>query len=181
MLMCVILLWPSKIICSLILMQNMFNVWVVDDKLIQKCVFGRSGLNTSVFEKHFISYSYILFIKYYALRSLCIKLLCFSKFWVFQIFNRSSVIFDQSRKILDFSSLASAWLDWYSIDARPIETEKFSIFKYLTNLFFLHHLCLGFTCIALFSVSILQFCNHISHCFHTYHAYTLLNWVLNLI
>ena len=33
-------------------MQNMFNVWVVEDKLIQKCVFGRSGLNTSVFEKH---------------------------------------------------------------------------------------------------------------------------------
>ena len=95
MLMCVILLWPSKIICSLILMQNMFNVWVVEDKLIQKCVFERSGLNISVLEKHFISYSCILFIKYYALRSFCIKLLCFSKIWVFQIFNRSSVIFDQ--------------------------------------------------------------------------------------
>ena len=97
MLMYVILLWPSKIICSLILMQNMFNVWVVEEKLIQKCVFGRSGLNTSVFEKHFISYSCILFIKYYALRSFCIKLHCFSKILFFHIFNRSSVIFDQSK------------------------------------------------------------------------------------
>ena len=51
--------------------------------------------------------------------------------------------------------------------ARPIETEKFSVFKFLTKFFFMHHLCLGFTCIAFFSVSILQFCSHISHCFHT--------------
>ena len=29
-----------------------------------------------------------------------------------------------------------AWLDWYSIDAQSIKTENFSIFKYLTNLFF---------------------------------------------
>ena len=172
MLMCVILLWPSKIICSLILMQNMFNVWVVDDKLIQKCVFGRSGLNISVFEKYFISYSYILFIKYYALRSFYIKLLCFSKFWVFQIFDRSSVIFDQSQKISDFSSLASAWLDWYSIDARPIETEKFSIFKYLTNLFFfasfmfrIHMHCIVF-CIHLAVLqSYLSLFSHIT-CIH---------------
>ena len=110
MLMCVILLWPSKIICSLILMQNMFNVWVVEDKLIKKCVFGRSGLNTSVFEKHFISYSCILFTKY-ALRSFCIKLLCFSKFWFFQIFDRSSVILDQSKNSRFFkSSFCLTWL-----------------------------------------------------------------------
>ena len=50
------------------------------DKKCEKLVFGRSGQNTSVFEKHFISYSCILFIKYYTLRSLCIKLLCFSYF-----------------------------------------------------------------------------------------------------
>ena len=79
MILCVIFLWPSKIICSLILMQNMFNVWVVEDKLIKKCVFGRSELNTSVFEKHFISYSCISSIKFNALRSFCNILLCFSK------------------------------------------------------------------------------------------------------
>ena len=68
---------------------------------------------------------------------------------------------------LFFLKLVFAWLDWYLIVARPIETEKFSISKFLTKLFFMHQLCLGFTCIALFSVFILQFCSHISHCFHT--------------
>ena len=106
----------------------------------------------------------------------------FQKFG-FSRFSIDRVWFSINQKIPDFSSLASTWLNWYSINARPIETEKFSIFKYLTNLFFffLHHLCSEFTCIALFSVSILQFCSYISHCCHTYHAYTLLNWVLNLI
>ena len=138
MLWCLILFWPSKIENSLILMHNMFNVWVVEDKLIKKCVFGRSELNTSVFEKHFILYSCILFIKYYALRSFSIKLLCFSKIWVFQIFDRSSVIFDQSKNSSFFkSSFFLTWLVFYRclID-RSIETEKFSVFKYLTNLFF---------------------------------------------
>ena len=149
MLMCVILLWPSKIICSLILIQNMFNVWVVEDKLIQKKIFGRSGLNTSVFEKYFISYSCILFIKYYALRSFCIKLLCFSKIWVFQIFNRSSVIFDQSKNSRFFKScfyLTRLVFDRCSTN----RNWKFLVFKYLTNFFFMHHLFLGFICIALF-------------------------------
>ena len=46
--------------------------------------------------------------------------------------------------------MLSTWLDWYSIDARPIETKKFSVSKFLTKFFFMHHLCLGFTCIVLF-------------------------------
>ena len=54
------------------------------------------------FENHFISYSCILFIKYYALRSLCIKLLCFSKNWFFQDFNRSNLFLDQSKLRLKF-------------------------------------------------------------------------------
>ena len=51
--------------------------------MIENLIFGRSGFNTTVFEKHFISYSCILFIKYYALRIFCIKLLCFSKNLIF--------------------------------------------------------------------------------------------------
>ena len=154
MLMCVILLWPSKIIWSLILMQNMFNVWVVEDKLIQKCVFGRSGLNTSVFEKHFISYSCILFIKYYVLRSFCLKLLCFSKFWFFFRSSIDRVWFSINRKILDFSSLAPAWLDWYSIDVQLIETENFQflsfwpIYFFSSSMFMIHMHCIIF-CIHL--------------------------------
>ena len=41
--------------------------------MIQKCVFGRFGLNLSVFEKLLISYSCISFMKYYALRCSYIK------------------------------------------------------------------------------------------------------------
>ena len=62
------------------------------------------------------------FIKQYVLRSFYIKMLCFSKIWFFQTFNRSNLFFDQSKLQL----------------------------KFLTKFFFMHHLCLGFTCIALF-------------------------------
>ena len=68
-----------------------------EDILTEKLVFGRSGLNPSVFEKLLISYSCILFIKHCVLRSFCIKLLSFSKFWVFQIFNWSKLFLDRSK------------------------------------------------------------------------------------
>ena len=60
-------------------------VWSLRFKeiLIENLIFGRSGFNISVFEKHFISYSCILFIIYCALRSFCIKMLCFSKIYFF--------------------------------------------------------------------------------------------------
>ena len=51
--------------------------------MIENFVFGRSGLNSSVFEKLWISYSCILLIKLCALRSFCIKILCFSKIVLF--------------------------------------------------------------------------------------------------
>ena len=54
--------------------------------MIENLIFGKTEFKTSVFEKHFISYLCILFIKYYALRSFCIKLLCFSKNWFFPEF-----------------------------------------------------------------------------------------------
>ena len=49
-------------------------------------IFGKTGFKISVFENHFISYSCILFIKYYALKSFYTKLLCFSKKLVFPEF-----------------------------------------------------------------------------------------------
>ena len=66
-------------------------------KLIENLNFGRSGFNTTIFEKHFISYSCILFIKYYTLRSFCIKLLCFLKIWFFQIFDWLNLLLDRSK------------------------------------------------------------------------------------
>ena len=50
-----------------------------EDKLIENSDFGRSRLNSKVFEKLFISYSCILFIIQCTLRSFCIKMLCFFK------------------------------------------------------------------------------------------------------
>ena len=101
--------------------------------MIENFVFGKSGLNSRVFEKLFISYSCILFIKYYALRSFCIEMLCFfSKNLIFSDFqsiepvaqpieiaiknlvwicltrlmlDRSNVIFDRSNLIFDHSKI----------------------------------------------------------------------------
>ena len=126
MLLCVILFWPSKIENSLILMQNVFEVWEFKEKLIENFIFGRFGFNISVFEKHFISYSCILFIKYYALRRICIKLLCFSKICFFQIFDRSNLLLDQSKLWLKFW-FESAWFDWCLIIVRSIECNFHSI------------------------------------------------------
>ena len=64
--------------------------------------FGKTGFKTSVFEKHFISYSCILFITYYALRSFYIILLCFSKNWFFQNFDRSNLFLNRSKLQLNF-------------------------------------------------------------------------------
>ena len=65
------------------------------EKLIENLVFGRSGLNISVFEKLFISYSCILFVKQCALRSFYIKMLYFSKIYFFQIFDQSILLLDR--------------------------------------------------------------------------------------
>ena len=91
---------------------------------LRKIVFGRSGLNSSVFEKLFISYSCILFIKQCALRIFCIKMLYFSKKLIFPNFQPIELV---ARSI----KIAIKILVW------PI-------------FFFMHHFYLGFTCFALF-------------------------------
>ena len=68
-----------------------------EDKLFKKLVFGRSGLNSSVFEKLYISYSCILSIKQCDLRSFYIKMLYFSKNYFFQIFDRSNLLLNRSK------------------------------------------------------------------------------------
>ena len=99
------------------------RIW---DKLIENFVFGRSRLNSRVFEKLFISYSCILFIKYCALRSFCIKMLSFSKILFFQIFDRLNLLLEQLKLQLKFW-FEFAWLDRCSIDARSIKCNFRSI------------------------------------------------------
>ena len=148
-----------------------------EDKLIENLDFGRSGLNSSVSEKILISYSCISFIKQCALRSFCIKMLRLSKIWFFQTFDRLNLFFNQSKLRLKF-------LVWVYL-TRLIE--KFSVSMFLTNFFFMHHLCLGFTCIALFlypscnfAVIFLIVFTHNMHtlCYIGYSTWSK-NWLIN--
>ena len=88
--------------------------------MIENFVFGRSGLKSRVFEKLFILYLCILFIKHCALKSFYIKMLCFSKILNFQIFDWSNLLLDRSKLRLKIW-FESAWLDRRSIDAGSIE------------------------------------------------------------
>ena len=83
--------------------------------------FEKTGFKTSVFEKHFISFSCILFIKFNALRSFCNILLWFSKNYFFQNFDRSKVFFDRSKlwlKILGLVLCVSIDRTYFSINQK---------------------------------------------------------------
>ena len=89
------------------------------------------------FEKLLISYSCISFMKYCVLRSFCIKLLCFSK----KKNHFSRFLIDRSCFLTDRNCdknfwFESAWLDWHSIDAPSIETEKFQFLSIWPNFFY---------------------------------------------
>ena len=126
------------------------------DKLIKNLVFGRFALNSSAFEKLLILYLCISFMKYYAMRSFYIKLLYFSKIWFFQIFDRLNLFLDQSKLRLNFF----VWICLSRLVVDRCSTDwKWKIFSFLVFdriFFFMHHLCLGFTCIALI------FCIHLA-------------------
>ena len=115
-----------------------------------------------VFEKLFISYSCILFIKHCALRSFCIKMFYFSKIWFFQIFDQSNLLLDKSKLRLKIW-FESAWLNWCSIAAgliecnfRSIESIFWSIKNRLES--FLKHEIL--TCSSLFQKFQKAFLSH---------------------
>ena len=54
------------------------------------------------------------------MKSFCIKLLCFSKIWFFQIFDRLNLFLDRSKLRLKFC-FESAWFDWCSIAVGSFE------------------------------------------------------------
>ena len=72
------------------------------------------------FWKHFISYLCMWFIKFNTLRNLCIILLCFSKNWFFQNFDRLNLFFDRSKLRLK-CLWASVYFDRCSIGVGSIE------------------------------------------------------------
>ena len=94
--------------------------------MIENLNFGKTGFKTSVFEKHFISYSCILFIKYYALRSFCIKLLYFSKkklcFPDFRSIETVSRLIKNVIKILVWIWPFQSLLDFFWINRRHFQS-----------------------------------------------------------
>ena len=105
------------VLCKTYLMFEILREWIANLN------FGKTGFKTCVFEKHFISYSCMWFIKFNALRSFYIILLCFSKNWFFQNFDQSKLRLKMFVSLCLFQSV----LDWCWINQ--------SIFDW-SNLFF---------------------------------------------
>ena len=137
-----------------------------EDKLVEKLIFGRSGLNSSVFEKLLISYLCISFMKHYAWRSFYIKMLYFSKI-CFSRFSIDRICCSTDRKCVKSFGLNLPG----SIDIRSmLDRSKLKNFQFLSfwpNLFFHASFISRIHMHCMFSISILQFCSHIFHCFHT--------------
>ena len=79
MLLCVILVWPTKFENSLYFMKNVLEAWEFKKNWLNILILGKLGSKQVFFKKQVISYLCILFTKFNALRSFCNILLCFSK------------------------------------------------------------------------------------------------------
>ena len=86
-----------------VLMQNIFGAWEIKGRMFENLNFGKIGFKTCVLEKHFISYSCILFLIFNTLRSFFKnQVIFFSKILFFQNFDWSNLFFDQSKLCLKF-------------------------------------------------------------------------------
>ena len=114
-------------------------------ELIENLNFGKTRFNSCVFEKHFISYSCILFLKFNALRNFYIKLLCFSNLWFFQNFDWSNLFFDRLKFRLKFwsafvcfdrSSIANGSIEAFFIDRIYFSINRKSRWEFFKNFCF---------------------------------------------
>ena len=108
--------------------------------MIENLNIGKTAFKTSVFKKYFISYSCILFIKFNALRSFCIKLLWISNFGFFHNFDWSNLFLDRSKLRLKFWSASICFdrclIDVGLVEAFSIDRTLFSINRKLYREFF---------------------------------------------
>ena len=94
----------------------MFALW---EQIDWKSWFWKIWVEFKCFWKTFRLILMHLFIKQCALRSFCIKMLCFSKIWFFQTFDWLNLFFDQSKlrlKFLVWVCLTRLIFDRFSID-----------------------------------------------------------------
>ena len=166
----------------------MFNVCPLRTNWLKILILEDLGW-IQVFLKNVSSHTYAFFfiIKQCVLRSFCIKMLSISKIWFFQTFNRSNLFFDQPKlqlKFLVWVYLTQLMFDRFSIDCN---WEIFSFYIFYQNYFFMHHLCLGFTCIALFLypscsfavISLILFIHNMyTLCYIGYSTWSK-NWLIN--
>ena len=103
-----------------VLVQNIFCVWEFKGRMFENLNFEKTRFKTCVLEKHFISYSCILFIIFNALRSFYKNQVIFSKMLFFQTFGWSNLFFDQSKLHLKFfvslCLFRSIEIDFWSIE-----------------------------------------------------------------
>ena len=85
-----------------VFVQNIFCIWEFKGRMFENLNFGKTGFKTCILEKHFISYSCILFIIFNALRSFFKNHIIFSKMLFFQNFDWFNPFFDQSKLHLKF-------------------------------------------------------------------------------
>ena len=95
----------------------MFALW---GQIDWKSLFWKIWVEFKCFWKTFrLILMHFFIIKQCALRSICIKMLYFSKFWFFQTFDRSNLFFDQSKlqlKFLVWVCLTQLMFNWFLID-----------------------------------------------------------------
>ena len=140
MILCVNFFWPLKIICSLILMQNMFNIWVLGTKM-WKSYFWKIWVDFKCFWKTFK-----LILMHFIHEICCFEWLLHKMVSVFQKFHNFRIsinrcFFSTNQKCVKIFWFESAWLNWYLIDARPIETKNFQ-FLSIWPIFFFSFFCI---------------------------------------
>ena len=125
----------------------MFALW---EQIYLKSWFWNIWVEFKCFWKkfHLILMPFFKKKKQCALRSFCIKMLCFSKIWFLQTFDRSNLFFDQSKLRLKFL----VWVYLTRLMFDRLQLKNFQFLCFLPKKIFMHHLWLWFTCIALFCI-----------------------------
>ena len=102
-------------------MRNIFCIWEFKGRMLENLNFGKTGFNTCVLEKHFISYSCIyslysmLWWVFSKTRLFFSKILFFPEFWLIQsVFRSIKITFKIFCELLSISINRN----WFSINRK---------------------------------------------------------------
>ena len=151
---CVNLIWPCKIICSMILIQNMFIDWILGQKGWKSCLWK----------------IWVEFMYFWKTFKLILMHFIHEISWFECFLHKTSSVFQKfhfSRFSIDRGCFSTNWkcVKIFGLNLPDsigiwsmLNRSKLNFFWFLSFWIFfsMHHLCLGFTCIALF------FCIHLA-------------------